>query len=314
MPQLGITCPSCKGHKLDFVEHFAAYSIYRCQSCTLEFCNPMKAMSAREYETAEGYDKLRLLGESNQDSVLWWGHRQFLSSAHIFLGKNPSPRLFDIGCGTGAFVNFAIKKGYDAYGVDFDRASVDVALRTTPLKERIFHCDTKDIQKAVGSIGKFDVVTFFEVLEHVDDIHSFMDQVRSLLTANGLIALYVPLANRWSLSYQEREPADYPPNHLTRWTEKALRILMKESGFDVIKVYESPVSFGLYGLVSRTFGKRTSVADTTVAAVAPGLSATGAVSKFFNFAVKVKQIFFMPILSAIGLKGDRVLLIAKKHH
>jgi len=242
--------------------------------------------------------------------VLWWGHKQFLSDAHKFLPKKSFAKLLDIGCGTGAFVDFASKKGYDAYGVDFDEASVKVAWETPQLKERVFYGDTKDIRKCVGT-SKFEIVTFFEVLEHVDDIHFFIGQVCDLLAPNGFIAVYVPLANRWSLKLQEREPADYPPNHLTRWTEKALKVLMKKTGFDIVKIYESPVSFGLYRLVSRVLNKKTSAAHPATV-TAPVSADFGAVSIFFDFAVRVKQILLMPILSAMGFKGDRVLLIARK--
>lgn len=310
MTKIDISCPSCKSEGSSFVEHSGVYNIYRCQVCTLEFCNPMKAMSAKEYEAAEGYDRLRLLGEQSQESVLWWGHRHFLNNAHKFVSKIPSPKLLDIGCGTGAFVDFASKKGYEAYGVDFDQASVNVAWRTPQLKDRVFHGDTKDIRKCVGSV-KYEIVAFFEVLEHVDDVHFFISQVSELLAPNGVIAVYVPLADRWSLKLCEREPADYPPNHLTRWTVKALKVLMKDSGFDIVKVYESPVSFGLYGLILKAFGKK-SAGINSAASTAAAPPMADKTKKFFEFAVGVKQLLLTPILSAIGLKGDRVLLVARK--
>ena len=310
MFQSNILCPACKSPKISFIECSGIYTIYRCQACTIEFCEPMKSMSAQEYEKSEGYNKLRQLGSDSQESVLWWGHKQFFKDVTKLLSNVHAVKLLDIGCGTGAFVDSAIKKGYDAYGVDFDHASIQVAWKTERLKERVFN---EDIQKILKRFGRssLGIITFFEVLEHVEDIQLFMSQIRELLAPNGIIALCVPQADRWSLKFQEREPADYPPNHLTRWTGKALKMFIKATGFDILKFRESPISFGFYRFFSKNFNKKAPVANS-VAVAAPTFTENSVVNNFFNFAMRAKQTMLAPIFSALGLRGDRILLIAGK--
>lgn len=305
-----ILCPVCSSKVNLFRERCDAYDIYSCQSCTLEFSDPMIAMSAKEYELAEWENDLRLLGNTNPESVLWWGHKKFIKSVGKFLTPKVPVKLIDIGCGTGAFVDLSLKNAIDAYGVDFDETSLQIARNNPALRERVFCGDTKDICKCLGS-SIYDVATAFEVLEHVDNINLFMSQINALLSPNGVVALCVPVANRWSLKFQAREPGDYPPHHLTRWTEKALRVLMQESGFTVLKIYESPVSLGLYKLVSRVFNGPI-VTSAPVAVTTSSSVSFRAVNKLFECAFEIKQKLFTPLFSALGIKGDRILLIARK--
>lgn len=302
-----VLCASCGGAESILVETYNGYKIYRCSSCGLEFCNPMKSMSAAEYSADAAYNHFRALGENSQRSVLWWGHKQFVKTAIKKLSLKSHAKILDIGCGTGAFVDFALKHGYDSYGVDFDGNSVRIAHKSSELRDRVFLANATSIRDLFSG-SKFDVVTFFEVLEHVEDLHAFLSLVSDLLASEGVIALYVPLADRWSLRFNPREPADYPPNHLTRWTVKALTVLMRNSGFKVVRVQESPVSFGVYRAVSAI---SSDVEGKALETVNPPV-ASRAINRLFNFAVDVKQVLLTPLLSFVGVRGDRVLLIAKK--
>lgn len=303
-----VLCASCGEGNNTLLETYNGYEIYRCRKCGLEFCNPMKSMSAMEYGEDVSYNHFRALGESSQHSVLWWGHKQFIKTTLTDLSLKSNSRILDIGCGTGAFVSFALKHGYDACGVDFDRNSVGIAHKTGELRDRVFLAGTSNVRDLFSG-RKFDVVTFFEVLEHVEDLDAFLALVSDLLAPDGLIALYVPLADRWSLRFNPREPADYPPNHLTRWTIRALRILMRNNGFKVVQVQESPVSFGLYRAIASISNNGTEVKSSET--VAPP-KVSPVVSRLFDFAVGVKQVLFTPLLSFFGVRGDRVLLIATK--
>ena len=308
--QSNISCPACKNRKISFIERSGTYSIYKCQSCTLEFSHPMKGMSAHEYAASEGYDRLRMLGTNSQESVLWWGHKQFFKDVPKLPAHDHAVKLLDIGCGTGAFVDLALKKGYDSYGIDFDQVSVQVAWRTEKLRGRVFHTDKQETLECFDPLS-FGIITFFEVLEHVEDPPLFLSQVQELLAPNGFIALCVPQADRWSLKYHEREAADYPPHHLTRWTGKALKIFIEEAGFDILKFRESPISFGFYWLISNNLEKKTA-ASGRVNVGRRDFVDSRIVNLLFNFAVKAKQNMLTPFFSIMGLRGDRILVIARK--
>src|SRR5208282_3859988 len=110
---------------------------------------------------------------------------------------------------------------------------------------------------------RFDVVTFFEVLEHQDDPAGFFDLAAAALVEDGCIALSVPNRNRWQKGV---DTLDYPPNHLTRWSPRALGSFLDRNGFEVLSMRQEPLgirraalvlSMGLRtGLVSRVAGEK----------------------------------------------------------
>lgn len=74
---------------------------------------------------------------------------------------------------------------------------------------------------------KFDLITLFHVLEHVEDIHEMLEYVKSSLTKNGHILIQVPYAIMW--------PFDLVlADHIWHFNVIALRILFEKFGFDII--------------------------------------------------------------------------------
>jgi len=82
---------------------------------------------------------------------------------------------------------------------------------------------------------KFDIVTFFEVLEHQTAPVEFVEKVKSCLRSGGYIALSVPNRERWLTG---PDVLDYPPNHFLRWNVSALRNLLSAQGFEILSVTE----------------------------------------------------------------------------
>ena len=86
-------------------------------------------------------------------------------------------------------------------------------------------------------IGKvlFDIITFFEVLEHQDDPKGFVSKVMRLLKPYGCIAGSVPNRNVPLKDWQWfRDVGDFPPHHFTRWSKRCLEGFLTSMGFEEI--------------------------------------------------------------------------------
>jgi SAM-dependent methyltransferase len=92
---------------------------------------------------------------------------------------------------------------------------------------------------AQHSEEKFDVVTFFEVLEHQAAPLEFLRGVKKCLKPGGQIALSVPNRDRWMTG---PDVLDYPPNHFTRWNAGALKNVLSAQRFEVMSVREQGAS------------------------------------------------------------------------
>ena len=130
------------------------------------------------------------------------GHRFFLSDS-----KAPkSGKLLDLGCGVGNFLAAARDAGFDVTGIELNHNAVRFAHEYYGL--RCVFAIRPEQFRATHTSEKFDVVTFFEVLEHQEDPRGFLDVAKDCLAEGGYLALSVPNRNRWQ---KGTETLDYPP-------------------------------------------------------------------------------------------------------
>ena len=92
---------------------------------------------------------------------------------------------------------------------------------------------------------KFDVITFFEVLEHQDKPREFLEMVKGLLKEGGYIAGSVPNRERLfaEIDWKDRFHWDYPPHHFLRFSKPSLEKALNFAGFKDIEVYKLDLPF-----------------------------------------------------------------------
>lgn len=213
-------CPIClQNINLKLVLKRENYQQFLCPSCDVVFTDPMESPGAEWYEKAEIYEYAKIVLPEKPA----WYHQQFLKK-----GKAQGKTLLDIGCGLGHFLYSAKNLGCEVYGIDFDRRSVELAKKHFFL-ENIFP-QTLGKFIAQNSDKRFDFVTFFEVLEHLDNPAEFLESVKLLLNPGSEIVLSVPNRNR---KIDPLGDGDLPPNHLTKWSSTALSKFLTQHGFEI---------------------------------------------------------------------------------
>jgi SAM-dependent methyltransferase len=221
-----MVCPICRGKICSLVETWGNYSMHHCKTCDVVFADPMKS-GVDYYENHVGYllrDRLLI------DQLQWdyrWDIMQFL--------KGPPDRkgnLLDIGCGTGFFVKRAVKMGFNGYGIELNERSIRIGREYFNL-ETLYPLSLKEFITVNPGL-KFDVVTLFQVLEHIEDPHCLMEEIESVTHKDTIVIISVPNRERWP--DPSGKESDSPPHHLTRWSLKALDYFLHRHGFS-IKTY-----------------------------------------------------------------------------
>jgi len=179
---------------------------------------------ARWYEQMYG-------GRDAQVLPLEPGHEYFLADP---LAPKKG-ELLDIGCGTGNFLAAARDAGYEVTGIELDGNAARFAKEKLGLPRVLSLTIGEFARENAGT--RFDVVTFFEVLEHQAAPAEFLKYAKACLRAGGYIALSVPNRERWLTG---PDVLDYPPNHFLRWNASALRSFLGAGGFEVLSVKEQP--------------------------------------------------------------------------
>jgi len=107
-------------------------------------------------------------------------------------------RILDVGCGFGTFVLACIQKGYDAYGIDISKAEIQFAFsRLCTMasgiirpEHRFVHADARAISGEL--VNQFDVVTSYQVIEHVSDYKHHIDICVEYLKPGGIFIIQCP--------------------------------------------------------------------------------------------------------------------------
>jgi SAM-dependent methyltransferase len=157
----------------------------------------------------------------------WWfvGRRNiFLSTLDKYLPKTldgRERRILDMGCGTGTMLMYLSRYGH-AQGIDVDEGAVQFC------HER----GVEDVQQVTDMPlpfegGTFDLVTAFDVLEHIEDDRGTLRELHRVMRPGGMLMISVP-AYRFLWGAQ-----DEISHHKRRYIAPEIRERMREAGFKV---------------------------------------------------------------------------------
>ncbi len=146
-------------------------------------------------------------------------------------------RILDIGCGDGYFLEEARKMGWEVYGTEYTDAAIEV-------------CTEKGIQMHQGQLKPanygsdyFDVITSFEVIEHINNPIEEVQNIRSVLRKGGIFYLTTPNFNATERYFLKK---DYNiinyPEHLSYYTPKTINYLLTNNGFKKHKILTTGIS------------------------------------------------------------------------
>lgn len=198
--------------------------VVRCEPCDLEWVHPTPSANAIASVYASGYFHGSGAGyssyfeserASNQRKA---DHRLLLLQK---LGARPRQRLLDIGAADGTFVASAMAAGFDAYGVEVSDDAHDAA--AAELRPRLL----RNLEQA-SVLRPFDVVTSWDVLEHLPDVDGTVRQLSQLLQTGGLMGVVVPVIDNWNARNDPLSWDQYkPPEHLTYFSSRSLCTLLE---------------------------------------------------------------------------------------
>jgi SAM-dependent methyltransferase len=144
-------------------------------------------------------------------------------------------QVLDVGAGSGQFLRRLpdVWRGFATEGSDVMRE----LLRSRRIE--VFETLT---EAARSQAGRFQIVTLFQVLEHLSDFRDVLATCRELLQANGRIVVVVPDGNAMIRQERVTGSADMPPNHICKWTPDSLCHALNEAGFRIRRTQSEPRS------------------------------------------------------------------------
>src|SRR4051794_23348184 len=224
-----IACAMCGGRWVQPLFHPAranwSYHVVRCAGCGFLFRSPgirperLGDLCARKYSRflTGGYAE----GRQRRYGVV------MDAFAPVF-SDGAGRRLLDYGCGAGAFLELAHRRGFDGYGVDLSPDSVEVA-RSRPGGANAYVGDPRDIPELAR--GGFDVITMWSVLAHLPRPTDDLSMLRNLLTDDGVLLIFTVNANSLLLKAARSGWGGFTKNHLMFYSPATLPMLLRHAGF-----------------------------------------------------------------------------------
>ena len=237
-----VSCPLCNSPKINFALTVKDYTvsgeefdIMECSNCSGRFTQDVPSLDLiGKYYQSSAYI-------SHTDTRQGIVNKLYHQVRKITLGKKKSlvqqvtslqsGKLLDVGAGTGLFVHQMMQAGWEVKGLEPDAGAREVAKKLgVELSEpsNLFSLDH----------ASYDSITLWHVLEHVHDLHSYLEQFRKLLKTEGRLIIAVPNYTSSDAAYYQKYWAAYDvPRHLYHFSPDAMRILLAKHGFKLDKIF-----------------------------------------------------------------------------
>ncbi|MDH7461444.1 class I SAM-dependent methyltransferase [Chitinophagaceae bacterium 26-R-25] len=232
-------CPCCGSSNIkevlkaeDFTVSHEKFAIWECGDCTLRFTQDIPdGPSVGAYYKSENYISHSDTKEGLVNSLYHKVRQRTLKAKHTLVQKVTglkTGKLLDLGAGTGAFLSFMNTNQWDVVGLEPD----DVARAKA---KELYNLDLRSADQLFQlPSGNFDVITMWHVLEHVHELHPYIEQLHKLLKKNGKLIIAVPNYTSYDASvYKEYWAAYDVPRHLYHFSPASIKKLVSQHGMKV---------------------------------------------------------------------------------
>ena len=229
-------CPVCDSARINPLltvkDHSVSgedFVLWQCTDCSLRFTQDVPDESA----IGAYYQSPEYISHTNTSKGLvnriYQRVRNYTldQKADLVIARTKKTgKILDLGAGIGAFLHTMQKKGWETEGIEPDPGA---RAQAESLYQLQLH-DTTALDNF--SPASFDAITLWHVLEHVHQLHPYMDRLHELLQRGGRIFIAVP-------NYESLDAADYKlfwaaydvPRHLYHFSPKSMETLVQRHGF-----------------------------------------------------------------------------------
>ena len=247
MKTKAVRCPIC-GQRTKEVELWTknSFRYVRCANCGLIYINPQLSDEA----VAHIYSNVLYEQKSERLDLLLPDLDTYKSRLlKKFVGFRKSNCLLDVGCFKGFFLYSASQKGWRAFGTEVSESATRFA--RAQLGQRVEMGDLLDMPGLEQF--SFDVVTFFDVIEHLSQPYLYLKKAHDFLRQDGLLYMETPnfnalprfvLGKKWTI-FHSLHRYYFTPNTIKRMFHKAgfKKIRVRTVGFLPFSIRENEPTF-----------------------------------------------------------------------
>lgn len=132
-------------------------------------------------------------------------------------------KILDIGCSSGFFLDIAKEKGWNTYGIE-------------PCEEEAKMCKGHILLNSLENLkSKFDVITMWDVFEHIPDGNKQLKLLRDILAEDGIIFMQIPNSNSLAVRTMKDKCNMFDGiEHTNLYNPKTIKKIAENNGFQII--------------------------------------------------------------------------------
>ncbi len=243
------TCPLCaqKAQKHMTLPHTEV------MACTNRFCELMFAspqLSSEQLDAAYRHfyypapDTSLAPYENTPEEII----RHTFAEATSMFGPLRGKTLLDFGCGVGGLCRIGREYGLKTTGIEPDAFARQRAMATGALE---VYASVDELQ-AANPEPRFDIITMWDVIEHLREPWKELEQLSRLLRPGGRLLLSTPNAGSLRARLQrQRWENMINPTHFYYFTQLSLRLALKRAGISEITEWRFPIPYPGHSWIRR---------------------------------------------------------------
>lgn len=223
----------CQNKNSEIILETKGYKLFKCLSCDLIFShkNEQKILNSKEvYDNYYQKENANRFGIAIEQIVKMF---RFVRACKIYALNQKTKSILDIGSGRGWMLYF-LKKYFK-----YERAAGTQISQNAYIfsKDKLgLEIYDKDLLE-LSFDKKFDVITIWHVLEHVENPEGYVTKIYDLLNAGGLLYVEVPNFNSWTSKLTKGYWLALDlKHHLTFFTPSSLSSLLEKYNFKIKKI------------------------------------------------------------------------------
>lgn len=225
-------CLVCESQKLiKLPDYYEKNGLVKCDDCGFVFMEKIPSLQ----DLSEYYKDYSYAGQIYKSAITVKSYNALLDEFEKYRKTN---KILDVGCGRGWFLEEAKKRGWEVFGTEYSEAAIALCKSNGLDNIKAGKLDPESFSPA-----EFDVITSFEVFEHINNPNEEIQHINQLLRKGGLFYCTTPNFNSLMRYYLK---TDYNvivyPEHLSYYTKNTLNKLAFQNGFKLLKFQTTGIS------------------------------------------------------------------------
>lgn len=246
-----MNCKICNHPNSNITYKLKNASIYVCEKCKFHYSSYLDPNSSTdafiENTPVQDSIKIYLKTQLQHNKIRFENHVNIVKQLLI---EKQNAKILDVGCGGGLFLSLLNRDKFECYGIEPELNRLKFARQETNLKN-IFSFPIESSYWKEHHSNSFDIITIWDVIEHVNDPKSILFSAKQLLKPGGYIIIDTPCRNTfyhhfgaltYKLSFGKLPTflnimySDHPFGHKQILSKSDIRTIFKECNLNLIQL------------------------------------------------------------------------------